>query len=136
MATDECGTAARADRLGEILGAYFVAVEEGRAPSRQELLAQHPDLASELAEYFAEQDRLDRMVAPMRSPGSPVSTAIDDLTASFASFPQVLLRDTEPGSDGDPLIEPLSPEAASCSIPALCRSMSWGRLPTVGRTSP
>src|SRR5271157_1981199 len=110
MANGNGGTSLRADRLGEILGAYFVAVEEGRAPTRPELLAQHPDLASELAEYFAEQDRLDRMVAPLRSPGSPASTAIDDLTASFGSFPQVLLRDTEPGSDGDPLIQPLSPE--------------------------
>jgi serine/threonine-protein kinase len=100
----------RADRLGEILGAYFVAVEQGRAPSRHDLLAQHPDLAGELAEFFAQQDRLDRMVAPMRSPGSPASTAIDDVTASFASFPQLLLRDTDPGSDGDPLIQPLSPE--------------------------
>jgi len=110
MASGNGGTSSQADRLGEILGAYFVAVEEGRAPSRQELLAQHPDLASELVEYFAEQDRLDRMVAPMRSPGSPVSTVIDDPTLDLANVPHVLLRDTEPGSDGDPLIQPLSPE--------------------------
>ena len=64
------GTSARADLLGEILGAYFVAVEEGRAPNRQELLAQHPDLAGEMAEYFAEQDRLDHLVAPILSPGA------------------------------------------------------------------
>ena len=110
MANGDGGTSLRAELLGEILGAYFVAVEEGRALSRQELLAQHPDLASELAEYFAEQDRLDRMVAPMRSPGAPASTALDDLTASFGTLPHVLLRDTEPASDGDPLIQPLSPE--------------------------
>ncbi|HKI18652.1 MAG TPA: serine/threonine-protein kinase, partial [Isosphaeraceae bacterium] len=110
MDTDDGKTTARADRLGDILGAYFVAVEEGRAPSRQDLLAQHPDLASELAEYFAEQDRLDQMVAPMRLPGSPASTVIDDLTLDLANVPHVLLRDTEPGSDGDPLIQPLSPE--------------------------
>jgi len=67
MANGNGNTTSRADRLGEILGAYFVAVEEGRAPSRHDLLAQYPDLAGELAEYFAEQDRLDRMVAPMRS---------------------------------------------------------------------
>ena len=85
-------------------------MEEGRAPTRQELLAQHPDLASELAEYFAEQDRLDRMVAPMRSNGSQASTALDDLSASFGPLPQVLLRDTDPGSDGDPLTQPSSPE--------------------------
>ena len=107
----ECGkNTARANRLGEILGAYFVGVEEGRAHSRQELLAQHPDLASELADYFAEQDRLDRMVAPMRSPGSPTSTVIDGLTASSGSLPHVQLRETEPESVGEPLIQPLSPE--------------------------
>ncbi len=110
MANGNGNTSSRTDRLGEILGAYFVAVEQGRAPSRQELLAQYPDLDGELAEYFAEQDRLDRMIAPMRSPGSPASTAVDDLTASFGSFPPVLLRDTDPVDGGDPLIQPLSPE--------------------------
>ena len=102
MASGNGNTTSRADRLGEILGAYFVAVEEGTAPTRQELLAQHPDLAGELAEYFAEQDRLDRLVAPILSPGGPSSTALDDLTASIGSVPHVLLRDTEPASDGDP----------------------------------
>jgi hypothetical protein len=55
MANGNGNTTSGTDRLGEILGAYFVAVEEGRAPSRQDLLAQHPDLASELAEYFAQR---------------------------------------------------------------------------------
>ena len=110
MASGNGGTTARADRLGEILGAYFVAVEEGRAPSREELLAQHPDLAAELADYFGEQDRLDRMVAPLRPPGEPASTALDSLTLDLATVPHVLLRDTEPVSDGDPLLQPLSPE--------------------------
>jgi len=113
MDTDDGRTTARANRLGEILGAYFVAVEEGRAPSRQDLLAQHPDLAGELAEYFAEQDRLDRMVAPMRSPGEPASTVIDDLTASFGSLPHVLLRDTDPVDDGGLSLRPSSPEMPS-----------------------
>jgi len=87
MANGNGNLTSRADRLGEILGAYFVALEAGRAPSRLDLLAQHPDLAGELAEFFAQQDRLDQMVAPMRSPGGTASTAIDDLTASFRSFP-------------------------------------------------
>ncbi len=65
-------TTSRADRLGEILGAYFVAVEEGHAPNRQELLAQHPDLAGEMAEYFAEQDRLDRIWSPRYFRPAPV----------------------------------------------------------------
>ena len=110
MASGNGKTLSRADRLGEILGAYFVALEEGRAPSRQDLLAQHPDLAIELAEYFAQQDRLDRMVAPMRPPGGPATTSIDELTASYGSGPRVLLRDTDPVDHGDPVVQPLSPE--------------------------
>ena len=70
MATDPDGTGAREQRLGEILGAYFVALEAGRAATREELLAQHPDLAAELAEYFAEQDRLDAVIAPLRPPSA------------------------------------------------------------------
>ena len=103
-------TTSRADRLGEILGAYFVAVEAGQAPSRQELLAQHPELAAELAEYFGEQDRLDRMVAPLRPPAQPDSTALDGLSGELGAVPHVLLRDTEPAADGDPLLQPHSPE--------------------------
>jgi hypothetical protein len=87
MASDDGRTTAQANRLGEILGAYFVAVEEGCAPSRQELLEQHPDLAAELAEYFAEQDRLDRMVAPLRPAGGadsiPSPAPVLDLLAEI-----------------------------------------------------
>ena len=45
-----------------------MALEAGRTATREELLAQHPDLAADLAEYFAEQDRLDEMMAPLRPP--------------------------------------------------------------------
>ncbi len=113
MANGNGHLTSRADRLGEVLGAYFVALEQGQAPSRQDLLVQHPDLAGELAEFFAQQDRLDQMVAPMRSVCSPASTAIDDLTALVGSFPQVVLRDTDLVDGGDPLIQPLSPEMPS-----------------------
>jgi serine/threonine-protein kinase len=114
MNGDNGGTTARADRLGQILGAYFVAVEDGKAHSRAELMRQHPDLASELAEYFAEQDRLDRMMAPLHAPGPPASSVLDDLTASLGAVPRVVLTETEPAADGGPLVLAHSPE-----IPAL-----------------
>ena len=61
----------RDQRLGEVLGAYFVAIKEGRDPGRVELLSQHPDLANDLDEYFTEQDRLDRLTAPLREIADP-----------------------------------------------------------------
>src|ERR1700758_878280 len=113
MSSDEGRTTARTNRLGEILGAYFVAVEEGGASSWQALLEQHPDLASEIADYFAEQDQLDRLVAPLRSTGRPASTVISDLAASVGSLPHVLLRDTEPVDENTEALSPSSPEMPS-----------------------
>src|SRR6516225_7612180 len=56
----------RRRRFEAALGAYFEALDAGQSPDRQELLAGHPDLAAELAEFFAEQDRFHRLVEPLR----------------------------------------------------------------------
>jgi hypothetical protein len=54
-------------RLDKLLAAYLKAIEAGRPPDRQALLAQHPDLADDMAEFFAGLDQFDQFAAPLRS---------------------------------------------------------------------
>src|SRR5262245_59065088 len=48
----------REERVNAVIAAYLDAVALGQAPDRAALLARHPEFASELAAFFAEDDRL------------------------------------------------------------------------------
>src|SRR3954466_7334172 len=81
MSTELPDRSERERRVAEVLAEYFAAVESGRAPDRQPVLAAHPDLAAELAEYFAEQDRFARLVEPLR----PVAAGAETTASAGAS---------------------------------------------------
>ncbi|HKB37426.1 MAG TPA: serine/threonine-protein kinase [Gemmataceae bacterium] len=70
----------REQRLNEVLLAYVEAVQAGQAPDRHELLAAHPDLADDLATFFASHDHLDRLATSLRE-------SSDEEPPSLAAFP-------------------------------------------------
>src|SRR5262245_54077275 len=56
----------REEKLAEILLEYVEAVQAGRAPDRDALLLRHPEFASDISEFFAGRDQVERLAAPLR----------------------------------------------------------------------
>ena len=64
----------RRQRLEEVIGAFLVAVDAGHKPDPNEWLARHGDLYPELAEFFADLGRMDKLVEPVKpAPSQPLA---------------------------------------------------------------
>src|SRR5262245_21637860 len=57
----------REQQLDAILADYFKSAAEGHGSAPEELMARHPDLAGELADFFADYGHLNRIVEPVRT---------------------------------------------------------------------
>src|SRR5437879_4051396 len=57
MPTDDAGTS-HEQRFNEVLAAYLDALEAGQKPDRRAWLERYPELAADLAEFFANRDQL------------------------------------------------------------------------------
>lgn len=70
------------DRLNAVLLTYLEECESGAEPDRAKILAAHPDLRDDLAEFFAGRDELVRLTAPTREPSPPSGSHDSDLPLS------------------------------------------------------
>jgi serine/threonine protein kinase len=57
----------REERLEEAMLSYLHTLEAGQRPDQHALLERYPDLADELAAFFADQEGIDPLLAPFRS---------------------------------------------------------------------
>src|SRR5262245_54119182 len=96
MADEPMSPAEREQLLDRLVTSYLEATEGEQRPDREQWLVRHPELAWELAEFFAAQDRLERVAAPLRqvvqAAAAPDETLEDVRTADVpasASAPPV-----------------------------------------------
>ena len=64
----------REHRVQEILASYFEGIEAGTAPDPRALIEANPEVAGELTEFFAIQDHLRHIAAPIRELGEMASS--------------------------------------------------------------
>jgi serine/threonine-protein kinase len=80
---------ARDRQLEAILHSLLQAVDAGRAPDRDALLRQHPEFASELAAFLADQDKVAQLARDMAPPADalPAAAEAPTLAPNTASEP-------------------------------------------------
>ncbi len=80
MAPDIAHAREREQQLDDALAAYYEAIAAGQPVDREALLARHPELAAELTAFFAAEERMDRLMVPLRPAfGAKTANAIDDI---------------------------------------------------------
>jgi tetratricopeptide (TPR) repeat protein len=78
MDTEPSSGAGPEEQLHEIICDYLRALEAGQRPDRAALLAAHPGLAGDLAEFFAAHDQLGAAAAPLRHAARAVAGGPSD----------------------------------------------------------
>jgi len=74
MSNENSSQSPHQERLNRIVAEYLDAVETGRATDREKVLAQNPELARELEQFFADHDRMRALAQPIRPADTPATT--------------------------------------------------------------
>ncbi len=94
----------RDDRLNDVLLEYVEACEAGAQPDRAAILAAHPEFSDDLAFFFTERDRLERLGGRLRHPGETGSSDMLPVMAAEAVSGQLgdfrLIREIGRGGMG------------------------------------
>ncbi len=118
------------DRLIDILLGYVEASERGEMSDRGVLLAAHPDLATELAQFFAGQDRVEEVAAPLRSvtsgTGDESARILETETGEPAHAPDAPPRDKSRHFGDYELLEEVA--RGGMGVVYKARQKSLGRL--------
>ena len=77
----------RRQRLDDVIGEFLIAVDSGQNPDPREWLARHPELLPELAEFFADRERLDHLVQAVRP-----APADHTFASTFSTTPEQSTR--------------------------------------------
>jgi eukaryotic-like serine/threonine-protein kinase len=80
--------------LLSILQAYLEAVDRGQKPDQEELLRRHPDLADDLREFFADQEKMDRFAESLHE-----AQVVDVTIGAARSVEESSLSETGDGKD-------------------------------------
>jgi WD40 repeat protein/tetratricopeptide (TPR) repeat protein len=90
----------RQARLEQVIGAFLEAVDAGSEPDPQEWLGRYADLCPELAEFFADRQRLEAIVPPpcREAQPDPQQSARPDLTADPSAAGAVARPQDEAGA--------------------------------------
>ena len=70
----------REERLDQILATYLRALDAGETPDHARIIADHPDLRSDLNEFFSGQARLHDWAAPMRQAAEAAQNTLTQKT--------------------------------------------------------
>ncbi len=81
----------RDHKLHDALAAYYEAAERGEHLDRRVLLERHPEIAAEIADFFAVQEQLHGLAAPLRAAAvlHDRDSVIDDQAAYGRSIPRL-----------------------------------------------